>query len=403
MKNDAKKTKQDFSWFSLHAWLGYKLCIFMVVICATGTLATISHEIDWLINPMIRVDPMEAPIQWDEMQKNFEESHPSSRLSYLAAPLYPSFATIGLMQTKDGKNRRIFFNPYSGEIIGDLPWYASFQRVMRDLHRFLLIPINLSLYLVSSFGFVLLVSLITGLFVYKKWWSGFFKLRFRRSQRIFFGDSHRLLGVWSIPFLFVISLTGGFYFIERASADLNFRFYEPSPHISVKDQNSSIDHLITIESAISIAKQNIPGLEVSLVILPRITNARLLPYRISGQVGTILVRERANRVFINPIDGTSLSHFDSRNASLSERLYESADPLHFGNFSGLVSKVIYFLFGLFTVSMSITGMWMWKNRQLNREQRGLEVDDMGFWKPISLSVVGLGTISGLVAIVFYTT
>tara|TARA_Y100001934_G_scaffold176859_1_gene209479 strand:- start:159 stop:983 length:825 start_codon:yes stop_codon:yes gene_type:complete len=274
---------------------------------------------------------------------------------------------------------------------------------MRDLHRFLLIPINLSLYLVSSFGFVLFVSLITGLFVYKKWWSGLFKLRFGRSQRILFGDSHRLLGVWSIPFLFVISMTGGFYFIERAGADLNFRFYDPSPHISVKDQDPSIDNLITIENAISIAKQKIPGLEVSLVILPRITNARLLPYRISGQVGTILVRERANRVFINPINGTPLSHFDSRNASLSERLYESADPLHFGNFSGLISKVIYFLFGLFTVSMSITGMWMWKNRQLNREKRGLEVDDMGYWKPISLSVVGLGMISGLVTILFYTT
>ena len=173
MKKRIKGTNQEISWFNLHAWLGYKLCIFMVIICATVTLATISHEIDWLINPMIRVDPMEKPIQWDEMQKNFEESHPSSRLSYLAVPLYPSFATIGLMQTKDGKNRRIFFNPYSGEIIGDLPWYASFQRIMRDLHRFLLIPINLSLYLVSSFGFVLFVSLITGLFVYKKWWSGY--------------------------------------------------------------------------------------------------------------------------------------------------------------------------------------------------------------------------------------
>ena len=222
----------------------------------------------------------------------------------------------------------------------------------------MLIPINLSLYLVSSFGFVLFVSLITGLFVYKKWWR-VIQITLQTKPADSFWRFTPPPGRVVHPIL-VCYITGGFYFIERASADLNFRFYDPSPHISVKDQEPSIDNLITIENAISIAKQDIPGLEVSLVILPRITNDRLLPYRISGQVGTILVRERANRVFINPIDGTPLSHFDSRNASLSERLYESADPLHFGNFSGLISKVIYFLFGLFTVSMSITGMWMWK-------------------------------------------
>lgn len=375
----------------------------MIIICATGTLATISYEADWLINPMLRVEAENTPIKWNKMQENFQTAYPSSTLSYIGSPLYPNFASIGLMQTPKGKNRRIFFNPYTGDIIGDLPWYASFQRVMRDLHRFLLIPVNLSLYFVSSFGFILLVSLMTGLFVYKKWWSGFFKLRLRRGNRILFGDFHRLIGIWSIPFIIVIGATGAWYFIERAGNDFNRVFYDASPTVSATTHVEAGDKaFIKIEEALSIAKKTIPGLTVSFVLLPLERDSKIRPYRISGQVDTMLVRARANRVFINPITGGVLEHHDSRESSLTTRVFESADPLHFGNFMGLSSKIVYFFFGLTLVGMSISGIWMWKNRNLKRKTRGLEYATFGLWKPLSISIVSLGVGSGLIAILFYT-
>jgi len=78
--------------------------------------------------------------------------------------------------------------------------------------------------------------------------------------------------------------------------------------------------------------------------------------------------------------------------------YDSDDPLHFGNFMGLTSKIVYFFFGLTLVTMSITGIWMWKNRNQKRKTRGLEQARLGLWKPVSISILGLGIGSGLITI-----
>jgi hypothetical protein len=47
-------------------------------------------------------------------------------------------------------------------------------------------------------------------------WKGFFKptLRIRHGARIFWGDFHRLSGIWSIWFIAVISITGTWFLIQ---------------------------------------------------------------------------------------------------------------------------------------------------------------------------------------------
>ena len=79
----------------------------------------------------------------------------------------------------------------------------------------------------------MIASLITGLVVYKKWWLGWFRFRVNRTRRIFFGDLHRLAGIWSIWFLMIIGATGAWYFVERAGNDLNDAFIYPGPKIDV--------------------------------------------------------------------------------------------------------------------------------------------------------------------------
>ena len=43
--------------FVLHSWVGFQLAIVMSVILATGTVATVSNEIDWLLRAELRVTP----------------------------------------------------------------------------------------------------------------------------------------------------------------------------------------------------------------------------------------------------------------------------------------------------------------------------------------------------------
>ena len=370
----------------------------MIIICATGTVATVSRELDWLVNPMLRVEQQNLPIAWAQMERKFRSAYPHGDLRYIEAPIYGNFAAIGLMYNNEKIMRRVFFNPYSGAVIGDLPWYASVQRFMRDLHRFLLMPFNVALYFVSAFGFLLLVSLASGLIVYRKWWRGFFRLRLSKGKRILYGDYHRLMGVWSIWFLIVIGGTGAWYFVERAGNDLNRAFVFSSGKIDAEASYAVPSKVIDLSRALELARSEIPDLEVKLVIFPNSGNGPVTPFRIEGQVGTLLVRHRANQVLVNPLNGRVIEVWDSRTSPLSKRLFETADPLHFGDFGGLASKLVYFFFGLLTVAMSITGLWMWRRRNARLSDRGLPYDSMGVMRVVSIGIVTVALLSGIIAI-----
>ncbi len=395
-KSSDGRSKRGLPWFKWHAWLGYKLSILMFVICLTGTIATVSDELDWLVNPMLRVEAVDTPYQWQAMYQNFQERYPGSSLTYIDAPRYANYAAVGLMTTAEGVTRRVFFNQYTGEVTGDLPWAASVQRFLRDLHRFLLFPISLGAYMVSFFGFILLASVVTALFVYKKWWRGFFKLRLDKGKRILYGDLHRLLGVWSLWFLFIIALTSVWYFVERAARDSGYWFVEPVNAVRLAaPENYSSSDFITLDEAVAAAKTAIPELRVRYLNVPRQLGDRISPYLIAGQATAILVRANANQVWVDPFTGDVLQYHRADDSPIGRRIIESMDPLHFGNFAGLTSKLVYLFFGLATLAMSVTGGWMWLRRNHSLQQRGLNFSFMGWWKHTSLFIVMIGLSWGL--------
>ncbi|GAB1265175.1 PepSY-associated TM helix domain-containing protein [Aurantivibrio infirmus] len=381
--------------FVFHAWLGFKLSIVMFVICVSGSIATISHEIDWLINPMLRVEATNKPVQWNAMQRNFAKTYPQAKLSFVQAPLYANFASIGLMYTSDNKLRRVFFDPYTGEVIGDISWQASVQRVTRDLHRFLLFPNNKALYFVTFFGFVLTISAISGLLIYKKWWKGFFKLRIGRGRRVFYGDLHRLLGVWSVWFLLAIGITGVWYFVERAMSDVGVSVYSRIPTVENPDAKNNV---ISLADALVTVRNIFPDLKIDIISMADSSGNTVQPYIISGQRDAILVRARSNQIVVNPFDGGAMSVSRTEDANILTRWSDTADPLHFGNFAGLWVKLLWFVLGIFIAGMTLTGSWMWLRRSQLPENHVHVATPMGWWKPFSIGLLALGLCLGAYAI-----
>jgi len=49
----SKKSRSRL-WFLVHSWLALPVWFFLLIICVTGTLATVSQEIVWLANPDVR-------------------------------------------------------------------------------------------------------------------------------------------------------------------------------------------------------------------------------------------------------------------------------------------------------------------------------------------------------------
>jgi len=97
------RTRRKANWrktvFRLHGWIGLNTGLLLFVICLSGTFATLSHEIDWMIDSRQRVDPppgVEAgAYDWTAMAESIERAFPDSRNLGIYAPGASGFAAYG--------------------------------------------------------------------------------------------------------------------------------------------------------------------------------------------------------------------------------------------------------------------------------------------------------------------
>ncbi|WP_211276746.1 PepSY-associated TM helix domain-containing protein [Erythrobacter tepidarius] len=371
----AKKRKTSRIWWTVHQWVGLKLSLFMAFIIFTGTLAVVSHEIDWLLQPSLRVAPAsaEGPVAWARIAENAARHPGVAEVWSMEAPTASAFAVKVTVKDAGGDLFYLHAHPTTGAIQGQGPWVGA-QRVLRNMHRHLNLPTKIGVPIVAFLGVLLLTSLVTSLVVYKKWWRGFTKPLRSRDARTWWGDFHRLAGVWSLWFVALISLTSVWYFVESLGLDA-------PPHPEVEAGVPAKPVASGLESAFAAALEAYPGLEVRRVILPG-TESPVL--QLHGDYKAILVRPRSNAVWVDPASAKVLLTTDGRNLNVHQRISEMADPLHFGDFGGYWTKVPWFLFGLLLTGLALSGAAIYSLRIAGerRHEARLAQAFAGMWRDL---------------------
>jgi len=324
------------------------------------------------------------------MATSAREAYPQRQLFFISAPMYSNFASVALTVDPELGLRRTLMNPYTGEVIADMDWYASAQRVLRDLHRYLLSPVG-GIYLVGPLAIVLLISVITALLFYRKWWRGFFKLRVGNGSRAFWGSFHKVSGLWSLWFILLISITGVWYLAEAFLADINVDIQFDRPRVAEQQllERKPTESMISPSHAIAIARQHIDNFRVTNMTLPRNQST---PYYLVGQTDALLVRDRSNHIFIDPVTAEVLRKQETADQTAFERWIDMADPLHFGNFggtgaSGLIVKSIWFAFGLLMCGLTVTGIVIFIKRIKNRLDKSTTSAVLGGFKYVTVLVL----------------
>ncbi|KAB0490687.1 PepSY-associated TM helix domain-containing protein [Pseudomonas vancouverensis] len=391
----SKKSRSKI-WFLVHSWLALPIWFFVLIVCVTGTLAVVSQEIVWLATPSMRANqPSEdAPLlSYQQVLTAVNKAEPQLVVESISRPDESHFALDVEVSYPDGRSVVIYVNPYTGVIQGVAPEF-NFRAFTRALHGWWLVPFtngySWGWYLVSLLGLPLLASLITGLVVYKRFWKGFFSptLRFRHGARIFWGDFHRLSGIWSIWFIAVISVTGTWFLIQALLFDnqISISTEKIIPAMSREAVPISADGSppprIDLDRAIDIATQRITGLEASFVSLPGNAYSHL---DVGGRGWYPLMFQTAT---LNPYNGEVAASRLISDRSALEFVTESMRPLHTGDFGGLWIKLIWAFFGLLLSMMVLSGLLIWTKRtalatanalkRSHKKQQGVQV-------PVSMS------------------
>lgn len=365
----SRKTSGARLWFVIHGWLALPIWAFLFVVCLTGSIATVSDEIVWLANPAVRANVPAADARllgYDEVLAAVEREEPGARVRSVSRPVKSIFALTVRVVRQDGRSGTLFVNPYTGAVQGERGGF-DFRQFVRALHGWLLLSgdnFQIGWYAVSALAIPLLGSLITGIVVYKRFWRAYLRPRLRtgKGKRVFWGDLHRLAGAWSIPFIAIIAVTGGWFLIQEILFDNHISISTAGvpPVVARSDvpvvAKGAPAPRITLEQATEAVRAQLPDLEPSFVRLPGSAYDHI---SVGGRGSYPLLFET---VEVNPYNGKVEHTRLVSDRSALELVTGSMRPLHTGDFAGVWLKLVYLLFGLLLTALVFSGMMVWTKR-----------------------------------------
>lgn len=352
------------AWFRTHSFTGIITGLLLFVICFSGTFAVFAPELDWLVTPQARVSPGDQTVSWGTIEAAAREAHPEAEVGGLQAPLNARAAATVNMHDADGNSWVVRVDPYTGEVTGSTPHLYDIKRFFRNFHRFLFLP-GIGLYLVTLFAVTMLVSVVAALFFYKRWWTRF--LRFKATRgRAFWSELHKTAGPWSLWFSVLIIITGLWYLFEAVRLDFvdNKANYVGTGEYSVVEVESADAPedapRLPLDELVGAAQQAWPEFEIREMGYGWYGPEHAL--YLGGQDSFPLVRPRANQLQVDTRTGEILWQNSAGELPIYWIWSNMADPLHFGDFAGLISKTIWFVFGLALSGLILTGTWLHAHR-----------------------------------------
>lgn len=347
--------------FRIHGWIGLTFGLLLFIVCFSGTIATVSSEIDWLMNPAIRADRVASPSgpSWERWYQGVSAAHPGAHVLSLSAPPAAGWAADASVAYGPLDFRHVYVHPATGEVQGTFSQF-NVARFFRSFHKqFYIYPGDLphGTWVVGPLALVLLFSIGTGIGFYRIRRSDLLMQRRGRGARTWLSSFHRAGGVWMLAFSLIFAVTGLWYFVERVAQDVGLPLQGvealTTGDAATRQPNAE---RASLDTAVASARETFPELQVQTIYFSTRPGAALTLY---GEAEAWLVRPTANYVLVDPYTGEVLRRQDARDLPPLVRLVQTVDPLHFGSFGGLPTKLLWLAAGL-VISISIlSGAFLW--------------------------------------------
>ncbi|PCK30944.1 PepSY-associated TM helix domain-containing protein [Pseudoalteromonas piscicida] len=356
-------------WFHWHSLSGVWCGLLLFLICWTGAFASISYELDWLFDNKVRAGNGVQKVDLASAYEKVKQTYPQARIGIAFAGQATNFAHDFVLRFPDGPWQHVYVDPSTGRIQGKTS-FLNTQRFFRDFHMhfFNVFDHPVSYYLVLLFSIPLSLSIITALYLYRGWWRKLLSLHRTGDTRAKVASLHKLSGVWSVWFAVVIALTSIWYLFEfirmdlgdgkTAFSDVGMFAVHSLPELKPQDKPR-----LSVTALTAIVKKMRPSFEVKAI---RYSGGY---FYVEGQSDEWLVRDRGNKVYLNPYSGTVVYSQTASSQGLYWRLSDTVDPLHFGNFAGMWVKILWCVFALLLAFLALSGTYMYIKRQLKLRRK----------------------------------
>ena len=193
---------QSLAW--LHTWAGLIFGWLLFAIFLTGTLAVFDKEIDRWMRPEIPAHTLKPSEAAQRALDYLHAQQPNASAWNIGLPTERSPG----LTVSSGEQRRgggVNLDPQTGDPL-DVRETAGGGFFFR-FHFTLDLPRNIGIWVVGLAAMGMLVALISGIVIHKKFFKDFFTFRPAKGQRSWL-DAHNATGVLVLPFHLMITYTG---------------------------------------------------------------------------------------------------------------------------------------------------------------------------------------------------
>ena len=357
-------TRQVAAW--LHGWIGLILGWLLFAMCLAGTLSVFRPEVGRWARP--ETDAVVAPSLATARAVAWLGKHASAAPAWFL--LSPTDRTNTVEATWfDGKDFvRRAFDPLTG---APVPRDTLGGEFFYRLHFELQMPYPYGRLLASLAAMAMLIAIVTGVIAHARIFRDFFTFRPARGQRSWL-DAHNALGVLSLPFHAMITLTGlvtlatvsmPWGIVANYGADTQRMFAAFTPDTVERPATARRLPLTPIAPLLHDAERRLGGAPLGYVTIQN-----------PGDAAATITVTRADRGSIARV--TDQLVFDGTTGRLLTDWREHGRPavatyntlygLHVVHFAGTLVRWLYAVGGAMLTFCIATGLVLWVNKRRAR-------------------------------------
>jgi uncharacterized iron-regulated membrane protein len=355
-----------------HSALGLAFAALIYVVCLTGTISVFLHELHRWEQP--NAPMVTQPLRAEAINEGVWAGYGQALIDNAAEDL--------ILTAPSQLNPRFLITYHSNATREEGEWIADAEGRLKtrvrapwsdfigDLHMTLHLPRTWGLFLVGLTGVAVLASLISGLLSHPRIFKDAFALRWGGSKRLQEADLHNRLSVWGLPFHFVVSLTGALLGLSTLIVGvLALAAYDGDSDKAFAAilgprarQSTAAGRVPDVAAMIATVRSKQPNAEFVSAELQRVGTA--------GQMVHLSMKSPGHIAFANLyyFDGSGKLVGDGgfEEGGVGQQILGVLQPLHFGWFGGIGTKIIYGILGLALTVITQSGVVIWLARRRDK-------------------------------------
>ena len=343
--------------FNLHLYLALVTSLFLLVICLSGSMLVFELQMDRWLDPSLSFVPRPAGdgsrVPYTAILNQLKDQFPSQQVTELDLGAEGTSVIAKL----SGVPTRVFFNPYSGQILGSRPGEPP-SYWLRHIHRELAAG-PLGAQLVRFTTLVVLFQSVSGVYLWwplkrvtVNWGSNWRRVNF---------DLHHAVGFFSSAFVCLIAVTG----LIKGYNDQLLPFFDRvtgtiagGKAIDSKTRRGSSS--ATMDEAVATAQRQMPGAAIARLTPPKGPNGSFL---VTMKYPGDSTAPGRSWVVVDQYSGDVLASQDARTAPLAARIPIINRGIHVGGIMGVPTRILAFLTSISILSQLATGLFLWWRKQ----------------------------------------